>query len=326
MKVLVLGGAGYIGSHICKQLFQKGHEVVVFDNLSTGHSEAVKWGELVVGDILNQAQCDQVFSEHGPFDLVMHFCARSLVGESVQHPAIYFRNNVIGTVNILDAMVKTGHNKLVFSSTAAVFGVPNVNKINENQPREPINPYGLSKKMVEDILQNYHHAYGLKSVCLRYFNACGADPEAEIGERHDPETHLIPNILKSVAGSNQAALKVFGNNYPTADGTCVRDYIHINDLAAAHMLAGDYIEQHDGAYAFNLGNGNGFSVLDVIQAAVKVVGADILYDIELPRAGDPAILVADASLANKELGWKPQYTNIEDIIATAWQWHKNEAF
>ena len=326
MKVLVLGGAGYIGSHICKQLFQKGHEVVVFDNLSTGHSEAVKWGELVVGDILNQAQCEQVFFEHGPFDLVMHFCARSLVGESVQHPAIYFRNNVIGTVNILDAMVKTGHNKLVFSSTAAVFGVPNVNKINENQPREPINPYGLSKKMVEDILQNYHHAYGLKSVCLRYFNACGADPEAEIGERHDPETHLIPNILKSVAGSNQAGLKVFGNNYPTADGTCVRDYIHINDLAAAHMLAGDYIEQHDGAYAFNLGNGNGFSVLDVIQAAVKVVGADILYDIELPRAGDPAILVADASLANKELGWKPQYTNIEDIIATAWQWHKNEAF
>ncbi len=281
MKVLVLGGAGYIGSHICKQLFQKGQEVVVFDNLSTGHAEAVKWGALFVGDILNQEQCEQVFSEHGPFDLVMHFCAKSLVGESVQHPAIYFRNNVIGTVNVLDAMVKTGHKKLVFSSTAAVFGIPNVNKIDENQPRKPINPYGQSKKMVEDILQDYHHAYGLKSVCLRYFNACGADPEAEIGERHDPETHLIPNILKSVAGSNQAGLKVFGNNYPTADGTCVRDYIHINDLATAHILAGDYIEQHDGAYAFNLGNGNGFSVFDVIKAAVKVVGADIPYDLSL---------------------------------------------
>jgi UDP-glucose 4-epimerase len=326
VKVLVLGGAGYIGSHICKQLFQKGQEVVVFDNLSTGHAEAVKWGALFVGDILNQEQCEQVFSEHGPFDLVMHFCAKSLVGESVQHPAIYFRNNVIGTVNVLDAMVKTGHKKLVFSSTAAVFGIPNVNKIDENQPRKPINPYGQSKKMVEDILQDYHHAYGLKSVCLRYFNACGADPEAEIGERHDPETHLIPNILKSVAGSNQAGLKVFGNNYPTADGTCVRDYIHINDLATAHILAGDYIEQHDGAYAFNLGNGNGFSVFDVIKAAVKVVGADIPYDVEPPRAGDPAILVADASLANKELGWKPQYTNIEDIITTAWQWHQNEVF
>lgn len=326
MKVLVLGGAGYIGSHVCKRLFQQGHEVVVFDNLSTGHAEAVKWGPLVIGDILNQAQCEQVFTQYGPFDLVMHFCAKSLVGESVQQPALYYRNNVLGTINLLDAMVKTGHNKLVFSSTAAVFGVPSVDKIDESQPRKPINPYGQSKKMVEDILQDYHHAYGLKSVCLRYFNACGADPEAEIGERHDPETHLIPNILKSINAIDHNGLKVFGDNYPTPDGTCVRDYIHINDLATAHISAGNYLDKNDGAYAFNLGNGNGFSVLEVIQAAVRVVGVDIPYDIEPPRAGDPAILVADASLANKELGWQPQYNKIEDIILTAWRWHQNELF
>ena len=326
MKVLVLGGAGYIGSHICKQLFKQGHDVVVFDNLSTGHKEAVKWGPLVEGDILNPLECEKVLTEHGPFDLLMHFCAKSLVGESVQHPASYYRNNVMGTMNVLDAMVKTDHDKLVFSSTAAVFGIPNVNKIDESQPRVPINPYGQSKKMVEDILQDYHQAYGLKSVCLRYFNACGADPEAEIGERHDPETHLIPNILKSVNDTSQAGLKVFGNDYPTPDGTCIRDYIHINDLATAHMRAGDYLVQHDGAYAFNLGNGSGFSVLEVIQAAVEVVGHEIPYDIEAPRAGDPAILVANASLANSELNWQAEYTNIKDIIATAWQWHQHETF
>ncbi len=180
--------------------------------------------------------------------------------------------------------------------------------------------------MVEDILQDYHQAYGLKSVCLRYFNACGADPDGEIGERHDPETHLIPNILKSVTNSSSKKLKVFGNSYPTPDGTCIRDYIHINDLATAHIKAGEYLTQHDGAYAFNLGNGNGFSVLDVINAAINVVGKDIAYDIEAPRVGDPAILVADASLAIKELGWKARYNTIEEIISTAWQWHQNEQF
>jgi UDP-glucose 4-epimerase len=326
VKVLVLGGAGYIGSHMCKYLSLQGHEVVVFDNLSTGHAEAVKWGVLVKGDILNQADLDVLFELHGKFDLIMHFCAKSLVGESVQQPAVYYKNNVMGTLNLLDKMVKTGHDKLVFSSTAAVFGVPQVDLIDESQPRQPINPYGQTKKMVEDILQDYHQAYGLKSVCLRYFNACGADPDGEIGERHEPETHLIPNILKSVKSDSATKLKVFGDDYPTSDGTCVRDYIHINDLASAHIKAGDYLETHDGAYAFNLGNGNGFSVLQVINAASIVVGNEISFDIEAPREGDPAILVADASLAIKELGWQPQYNDIEDIIATAWQWHQDEKF
>ena len=326
MKVLVLGGAGYIGSHMCKYLSQHDHEVMVFDNLSTGHAEAVKWGELVRGDVLSTSDLDRLFEQHGHFDLIIHFCAKSLVGESVQDPASYYRNNVMGTLNLLDAMVRTGHDKLVFSSTAAVFGVPQVDLIDESQPRLPINPYGQTKKMVEDILQDYHQAYGLKSVCLRYFNACGADPDGEIGERHDPETHLIPNILKSVVSASSNKLKVFGNNYPTPDGTCIRDYIHINDLASAHIKAGEYLAQHDGAYAFNLGNGNGFSVLDVINAAISVVGKDIAYDIEAPRAGDPAILVAHASLAIKELGWKARYNTIEEIISTAWQWHQNEQF
>jgi len=326
VKVLVLGGAGYIGSHMCKYLSEQGHEVVVFDNLSTGHAEAVKWGVLVKGDILNQADLDMLFEIHGRFDLIMHFCAKSLVGESVQQPAIYYKNNVVGTLNVLDTMVKTGHDKLVFSSTAAVFGMPQVNLIDEKQPRRPINPYGQTKKMVEDILQDYHQAYGLKSVCLRYFNACGADPECEVGECHQPETHLIPNVLKSVNNASSAKLKVFGNDYPTADGTCVRDYIHINDLATAHIKAGLYLDNHDGAYAFNLGNGNGFSVLQVINAAMAVVGEDIAFDIEARRQGDPAILVADASLAIKQLGWQPKYTDITDIIATAWQWHQNEKF
>jgi len=326
LKVLVLGGAGYIGSHMCKMLASQNDTVIVFDNLSTGHAEAVKWGPLIVGDVLNKNDLVSLFSEHGPFDLVIHFCAKSLVGESVQHPATYYRNNVMGTLNVLETMIDTGHDKLVFSSTAAVFGVPKVNLIDESQPRLPINPYGQSKKMVEDMLQDFHKAYGLKSVCLRYFNACGADPEAEIGERHEPETHLIPNILKSILMGAEQQMKVFGKDYPTMDGTCIRDYIHINDLAKAHILAGDYLSNHDGAYAFNLGNGNGFSVLEVIAAAEQVVGNTIAYKIEEPRAGDPAVLVANANLAEIELGWKPHYNDIQTIIATAWQWHQNETF
>lgn len=326
MKVLVLGGAGYIGSHMCKLLATHDHDVVVFDNLSTGHKAAVQWGPLVVGDILNKADLDRLFDEHGQFDLIIHFCAKSLVGESVTHPDIYYRNNVFGTLNLLDKMVETGHDKLVFSSTAAVFGTPSVDLIDENQDRLPINPYGQSKKMVEDILQDYFTAFGLKSVCLRYFNACGADPDAEIGERHEPETHLIPNILKSILKSEQGRLKVFGDDYPTEDGTCVRDYVHIKDLASAHLLAGHYLVTHDGAYAFNLGNGSGFSVLDVIKAAEKVVGRVIPYDIEARRAGDPAVLVADSTKATNILGWQAEYTDIQTIIKTAWQWHQNEKF
>ena len=326
MKVLVLGGAGYIGSHMCKSLATQGHDVVVFDNLSTGHRAAVQWGPLVVGDILNKTDLDELFDTHGPFDLIIHFCAKSLVGESVTKPDIYYRNNVVGTINLLDKMVETGHDKLIFSSTAAVFGIPSVDLIDEQQQRKPINPYGQSKKMVEDVLQDYFTAYGLKSVCLRYFNACGADPESEIGERHEPETHLIPNILKSVLRVEQGRLKVFGDDYPTADGTCVRDYVHINDLARAHFLAGHYLTDNAGAYAFNLGNGSGFSVLDVINAAQNVVGKDIPYDIEPRRAGDPAVLVSDSTKANTVLGWQAEYSDIQEIITTAWQWHQSEKF
>jgi len=326
VKVLVLGGAGYIGSHMCKLLALQGHEVVVFDNLSTGHKAAVKWGPLVVGDILNNVDLDTLFNEYGSFDLIIHFCAKSLVGESVKQPDSYYRNNVMGTLNLLDKMVETGHDKLVFSSTAAVFGIPSVDLIDEMQLRRPINPYGHSKKMVEDILQDYFTAFGLKSVCLRYFNACGADPDAEIGERHEPETHLIPNILKSILKSEQGRLKVFGDDYPTTDGTCVRDYVHIADLAAAHLLAGHYLNDNHGAFAFNLGNGSGFSVLEVIKAAEQVVGAEIPYDIEPRRSGDPAILVADSTKATTVLGWQAEYTEVKDIINTAWQWHQNEKF
>jgi len=326
MKVLVLGGAGYIGSHCCKMLAMQGNDVVVFDNLSTGHLQAVQWGQLIQGDILEPTALLNAFESHGPFDLVMHFCAKSLVGESVTDPAIYYRNNVVGTLNLLDVMRQTNHHKLIFSSTAAVFGMPSDAVITEESLRQPVNPYGQSKKMIEDILQDYAKAYGFNSVALRYFNAAGADPEGQIGERHEPETHLIPNVLKSILAGKNQQLKVFGQDSPTPDGTCVRDYIHVNDLATAHIAAGEYLQQHAGAFTFNLGNGNGFSVLEIIDAASKVVGRDIPYIVEAPRQGDPATLVADASQAKKVLGWQPAYTEIEAIIETAWYWHQNEIF
>jgi len=326
MKVLVLGGAGYIGSHICKTLALQNHQSVVVDNLSTGHREAVRWSHFIGADILEPGALIRILQDEGPFDLIMHFCAKSLVGESMQNPAIYYRNNVVGTLHLLDAMVATGHDKLVFSSTAAVFGMPVKELIDETHSRLPINPYGQSKKMVEDVLGDYYDAYGIKSVALRYFNACGADPDGEIGERHEPETHLIPNILKSAIAGKTSELKVFGNNYPTPDGTCIRDYIHVNDLASAHILAGEFLQKHAGAFAFNLGNGNGFSVFEVIEAASKVAGRTIAYKIEAPRAGDPPVLVADAKQAGDVLGWRPAYTDIESIIATAWHWHQNETF
>lgn len=326
MKVLVLGGAGYIGSHMCKLLQQKGHQSVVFDDLSTGHREAVKWGPLFEGSILDKAALENVFEQFGPFDLVMHFCAKSLVGESVQNPVTYYENNVYGTLNLIEVMVKTGHKRLVFSSTAAVYGTPNMERIDEAHQLKPINPYGQSKKIVEDMLKDMHAAHGLRSVSLRYFNACGADDDAEIGERHEPETHLIPNVLKSLLGDGETKLKVFGNQYDTRDGTCVRDYIHINDLANAHLLAGDYLSSNDGAFAFNLGNGSGFSVLEVIKAVERVAGTQVSFTIEKPRAGDPPSLVANADLARKELGWQAEYQELDSIIRTAWRWHQDEKF
>lgn len=319
MNILVCGGAGYIGSHMVKMLSEQGHRVTVFDNLSTGNRWAVKWGTLYQGDLLDRDALSAVFSA-ASFAVVMHFSARSLVGESVADPALYYRNNIVGTLNLLEAMRQAAVKKIVFSSTAATFGNPVTDKIAETHPQQPINPYGRSKLMIEQILGDYASAYGVSSVSLRYFNAAGADPAAEIGEAHDPETHLIPNVLKSAAGGKQ--LKVFGSDYPTPDGTCVRDYIHINDICHAHLLAMNYLDSHTGAYGFNLGNGQGFSVLEILQAAEKVVGRKISYSVEGRRPGDPPVLVADSSLARQELDWQPQYTRIETIIETAWNWEK----
>ncbi len=326
LNMLVLGGAGYIGSHLCKLLAQSGFTVVVFDNLSTGHAAAVKWGELVVGDILNVDDLAAVFAEHGPFAGVFHFCAKSVVADSSRQPDDYYRNNLIGTLNVLDQMVLTGHQKLVFSSSAAVYGSGSGTPLSESHLQQPINPYGHSKKMVEQILHDYQQAFGLSSVSLRYFNACGADSDADIGERHVCETHLIPNILKSLLTQSPLELKVFGNDYPTPDGTCVRDYVHVTDLVAAHLLAYQYLDSQQGAFAFNLGYGMGFSVLQVIEAVEQVTREKVSYEVVGPRAGDPPILIADASLARTALDWRPQFNSLNTIISSAWRWHQNELF
>lgn len=325
-KMLVLGGAGYIGSHLCKLLAESGFEVVVFDNLSTGHAAAVQWGPLVVGDILSVADLAKVFTEHGPFAGVFHFCAKSVVADSSKQPDEYYRNNLIGTLNVLDTMRATGHQKLVFSSSAAVYGTGSGTPIKESQLQQPINPYGHSKKMVEQVLHDYHQAFGLSSVSLRYFNACGADDDAVIGERHVCETHLIPNILKSLLTDSPLKLQIFGNSYPTADGTCVRDYVHVTDLVAAHLLAFEYLAQQQGAFAFNLGYGEGFSVLQVIEAVEQVTDKLVTYQMVGPRAGDPPTLIANADEAKTILNWQPQFNNLNAIISSAWRWHQNEQF
>ena len=317
--VLVCGGAGYIGAHMTKLLAAEGYRVTVFDNLSTGHRAAVRWGELVEGDLLDPTSLRRAFAGRG-VDAVMHFSALSLVGDSVSHPYAYYRNNVVGTLGLLEAMREAGVDRLVFSSTAAVYGVPQVSPIDEAQPLAPINPYGASKAMVERVLADAALAYGLRSVSLRYFNAAGADPEGEIGESHSPETHLVPNLLK--AALDGSAVRIFGDDYATRDGTCVRDYVHVNDLAQAHLLALDYMSAHAGAHAFNLGNGIGFSVLEVVEAACRVAGRPVTCERAPRRAGDPPVLVAASEAARRALGWQPRLTDIEAIVATAWRWHR----
>ncbi|NYS78408.1 UDP-glucose 4-epimerase GalE [Halomonas glaciei] len=328
MNLLIVGGAGYIGSHMVKQLSLEGHNVVVLDNLTSGFRELACYGELVVGDLADIVLLENLFNQY-EFDGVMHFAACSLVGESVQHPSKYYRNNVANTLNLLDVMVRHDVKQFIFSSTAATFGEPHYLPIDEAHPQQPINPYGMSKLMVERILSDYAAAYGLNSVSLRYFNACGGDPGGEIGECHDPETHLIPIILQAASGRREA-VTVFGRDYATEDGTCVRDYIHIEDLCSAHALALKALlnKQIIGANAYNLGNGAGFSVQQVIDAVRRVVaddGRDIVVLEGERRSGDPATLVADSALVRKVLGWYPNFSALDTIIRHAWAWEKKLA-
>lgn len=320
MKFLVVGGAGYIGSHMVWLLGQYGCEVVTLDNLSSGHSDAVLSGESVVGDLVDAALLEQLFSIH-KFDAVMHFASFIQVGESVREPAKYYRNNVSNTLNLLEAMRSHGVKRFVFSSTAAVFGEPDYVPIDETHPRRPINPYGRTKLMVEDALADFDFAYGLKSVCLRYFNAAGAHPQGLLGERHDPETHLIPLVLQAASG-RLPYVTVFGRDYDTPDGTCIRDYVHIMDLAEAHWLALQHLMIDGDSVTFNLGNGNGFSVQEVIEVSRQVTGLPILVVEGLRRAGDPPRLVADSKRARTVLGWSPRYADLTTIVSHAWAWEQ----
>ena len=321
MKILVVGGAGYIGSHMVKQLALAGHDVITLDNLSYGYRDAVKYGEFVKGDLGDNEVLDKIFAA-GDVDAVMHFAGFIQVGESVEKPSMYYLNNVVNTHTLLDAMLRHEVKNFIFSSTAAIFGEPEYTPIDEKHNKQPINPYGHSKLMIEQVLDDYDKAYGLRSTCLRYFNAAGADPDGELGERHVPETHLIPLILQAASG-RRADIKVFGDDYPTDDGTCVRDYIHINDLCEAHSLALEKMIKDDKSARYNLGNGKGFSVKQVIDIAREVSGNDFKVTIEPRRAGDPAVLVADATLAKKELNWQPNFADLQDIVKTAWQWEIN---
>jgi len=313
MKYLVVGGSGYIGSHMVKHLLRAGHEVVVADTAAA--DPGIEWVEL---DIANAHALDTLFGDCH-FDAVFHFASFIQVGESVSDPGKYYQNNVAATLTLLNAMVRAGIRHLIFSSTAAVYGDPQYVPIDEQHPKAPINPYGRSKWMVEQILQDFDRAYGLKSVCLRYFNAAGADPEGLLGECHEPETHLIPLILQAASGRRQA-ITVFGHDYDTPDGTCIRDYVHVADLAAAHELAVEYLLKGGATTAFNLGNGLGFSVQEVIDTARVVTGRQIDVVEAARRDGDPARLVADAARARLVLGWQPRFDSLEQIVRHAWEW------
>ena len=318
--ILIVGGAGYIGSHINKELNRQGYKTIIFDNLSFGHPEFVKWGNFQKGDLGNIEEIRELFKKY-PIDAVMHFAAFTYVGESVEDPQKYYLNNLRNTLNLLEVMLEEGVKYFVFSSTCATYGTPEAIPITENHPQKPINPYGKGKFMVEQILADYSQAYGFKYVSLRYFNAAGADPEAEIGELHQPETHLIPLIL-DVATGNRDKIQVYGTDYPTPDGTCIRDYIHVMDLADAHIKALKYLQKGGQSEVFNLGNGQGFSVKEVIETSQKVTGKKIRVEEVERRPGDPPVLVGSSSKAQKILNWHPQYDDLAVIIETAWKWHQ----
>lgn len=319
-SILVTGGAGYIGSHTCKALHNAGFTPVTLDNLVYGHREAVKWGPFIEGDLHDSALLETVIREHA-VSAVIHFAAYAYVGESMQYPEKYFSNNVVNTLHLLNAMKSCGTAYLVFSSTCATYGIPERLPIDEQHPQNPVNPYGESKLFVERALRWYEVAHGIKSVPLRYFNAAGADAEGEIGEDHSPETHLIPLVIEAAMGV-RSHVQVFGTDYPTADGTAIRDYIHVTDLGDAHVKALEYLLAGGDSVALNLGTGNGYSVKQVISAVESVSGRPVPVQLAPRRPGDPAELVANAVNANQRLGWRPKHSSLENIAATAWNWHQ----
>ncbi len=321
MNILVTGGAGYIGSHVVKELLATEHKVVTYDNLQKGHRQAVWGGEFVRGELGNKDKLAEVISDYN-IEAVIHLAADSLVGESMENPSKYYQNNFVNGLNLLEVMCEYDIKKIVFSSTAAVYGAPEEVPITEEEAKTPTNVYGRTKLYFEQLLKDYEAAYGLNHISLRYFNASGADESGKIGEDHTPETHLIPIVLEKALGLRDE-LAIFGTDYPTRDGTCVRDYIHVTDLARAHILAVEALEQGTESAAYNLGSGDGYSVKEVIDTASRVIGREIEAKEGARRSGDPATLIASSKKIKQDLGWQPEYGDLETIIATAWKWHKN---
>ncbi len=323
-NILVTGGAGYIGSHTCKALAESGFNPIVLDNLSYGHKWAVKWGELIIGDISNRDLLVKIFRKYKPI-AVIHFAAFAYVGESVKKPDLYYKNNVLGSLTLLDAMIDQKIPNIIFSSTCATYGVTEKIPINESCPQIPINPYGSSKLMIETIIKDFSHAFNLNYIILRYFNAAGADPQCEIGEDHNPETHLIPIAFRAL-GNSQNKLIIFGKNYDTYDGTCIRDYIHVSDLAKAHIISLERLLKSRKNGIFNLGTGKGYSNLEIINSIEKITEKKVFYEFGRRREGDPQVLIADPQKAFQELKWQPKYTDIDEIIKTVWQWEKKNNY
>jgi UDP-glucose 4-epimerase len=321
MSILVTGGAGYIGSHTVSELLDRGEEVIILDNLQKGHSKAMLTKNFYQGDLRDIDLLDQIFRNH-EIEAVVHFAANSLVGESVENPLLYYDNNVVGAHRLLSKMKEHGVHKIVFSSTAATYGEPKQIPIKETDPTEPTSPYGETKLAIEKMMHWCESAYGIRYISLRYFNAAGAHPEGKIGEDHQPESHLIPIILQVALGQREA-ISIFGDDYPTQDGTCVRDYIHVMDLAQAHWLAIERLRKTGQSAIYNLGNGTGFSVKQVIEKAREITGHPIPAETAPRRPGDPAILIASSDKAKQELGWQPQYNRLDEIIRSAWIWHKH---
>jgi UDP-glucose 4-epimerase len=320
--ILIVGGAGYIGSHVNKFFSLRGYRTVVFDNLVYGHREFVKWGEFFFGDLAGKEQIRRCFREYA-IDAVMHFSAFAYVGESVADPAKYYLNNVANTLNLLEVMREFQVRHFIFSSTCATYGIPATVPIPEDHPQKPVNPYGRSKLMIEEILKDYDSAYGIKHINLRYFNAAGADPDTEIGEQHDPETHLIPLTIEAALGRRED-IRIFGNDYPTKDGTCIRDYIHVMDLADVHMKALEYVKDRETSDSFNLGNGEGHSVREVIDTVRRISSRDFRVIEAERRAGDPPVLIGNSQKAIATLGWRPQFADIGTIVETALRWHSKK--